>query len=51
MLQLMPGTEQLVRGVTAHIGRESDDLIRAAFECEAKALGIADADEQSVRYR
>lgn len=51
MLQLTPDTEQLVRIVAAHLGREPDDLIRAALEREARALGIADTDEPSAKHR
>lgn len=43
MLQLTPDTEQLARRLAARLGREPDDLIRAA-------LGI-EADELPVRRR
>lgn len=49
MLQLTPHTEQLARRVAARLGREPDDLIRAALEREAEILGIA--EEPTVRHR
>lgn len=51
MLQLTPGTEQLARRVASRLGREPDDLIRAALEREAEVLGIANTDEPTVRRR
>lgn len=51
MLQLTPGTEQLVRRVAARLGREHDDLIRAVLEREAEVLGIAGTDDPPVRRR
>lgn len=49
MLQLTPDTEQLARRVAARLGREPNDLIRAALEREAKVLGITDTGEPPVR--
>ncbi|MDX0500904.1 hypothetical protein GOL96_30430 [Sinorhizobium medicae] len=43
MLQLTHDTEQLARRVAARVGRKPEDLIRAALEREAKALGVSDA--------
>lgn len=40
MLQLTPDTEQLARKVAARVGRRPEDLIRAALEREARALGV-----------
>ncbi|WP_245472314.1 type II toxin-antitoxin system VapB family antitoxin [Rhizobium jaguaris] len=42
MLQLTYDTEQLARRVAARLGRKPEDLIRAALEREAKALGVSD---------
>ena len=42
MLQLSQDTEQLARRVAARVGRKPEDLIRAALEREAKALGVSD---------
>jgi antitoxin VapB len=41
MLQLTHDTEQLARRVAARVGRKPEELIRAALEREAKALGVA----------
>ncbi|MGO1163912.1 hypothetical protein G6M64_08795 [Agrobacterium tumefaciens] len=41
MLQLTHDTEQLARKVAARVGRRPDDLIRAALEREAAALGVS----------
>jgi antitoxin VapB len=41
MLHLTQETETLARLVAARTGREPEDLIRAALEREARALGIA----------
>jgi antitoxin VapB len=49
MLLLAPDTEQLARRVAARVGRKPEDLIHAALEREAKALGVA--DELPVRTR
>lgn len=40
MLHLTHDTEQLARKVAARVGRRPEDLIRAALEREAKALGV-----------
>lgn len=42
MLQIAPDTEQLARKVAARLGRKPEDVIRAAIEREAKALGVTD---------
>lgn len=49
MLQLTPDTEQLARRLAARVGRAPEDLIRAAIEREAKALGLS--DEPPARRR
>lgn len=40
MLQLTHDTEQLARKIAARVGRRPDDIIRAALEHEAQALGV-----------
>ena len=40
MLQLTHDTEQLARKIAACVGRRPDDIIRAALEREAQALGV-----------
>ena len=40
MLRLTLETEQLARKVAARVGRRPEELIRAALEREAKALGV-----------
>lgn len=40
MLQLTHDTEQLARKIAARVGRRPDDIIRAALEREAQALGV-----------
>lgn len=42
MLQLTRDTEQLARRVAARVGRKPEDVIHAAIEREAKALGLTD---------
>lgn len=42
MLQIAHDTEQLARKVAARLGRKPEDVIRAAIEREAKALGVTD---------
>lgn len=49
MLRLTHDTEQLARRVAARVGRKPEDLIRAALEREAKALGVS--DELSAKRR
>ena len=49
MLQIAHDTEQLARKVAARLGRKPEDVIRAAVEREAKALGVA--DDQPARKR
>ncbi len=40
MLQIAHDTEQLARKVAARLGRKPEDIIRAAVEREARALGV-----------
>lgn len=49
MLQIAHDTELLARKVAARLGRKPEDVIRAAVEREAKALGVA--DDQPARKR
>jgi len=49
MLHIAHDTEQLARRVAARLGRKPEDVIRAAVEREAKALGVA--DDQPARKR
>ena len=49
MLQLTHDTEQLARKVAARIGRRPEDLIRAALEREAKALGVQ--TDEPIKHR
>jgi antitoxin VapB len=49
MLQLTHDTEQLAREIAARVGRRPDDIIRAALEREAQALGVF--GDLPVRHR
>lgn len=49
MLQIAHDTEQLARKVAARLGRRPEDVIHAAVEREAKALGVT--DDQTARKR
>ncbi len=49
MLHLTHDTEQLARRLAARVGRKPEDLIRAALEREATALGASDEPQPKRR--
>ncbi|WP_416066570.1 type II toxin-antitoxin system VapB family antitoxin [Rhizobium sp. ZK1] len=49
MLHLTHDTEQLARRLAARVGRKPEDLIRAALEREAKALGVSEEPQPRRR--